>query len=76
MVTNNAAAALGVPLAIDLAEKMGLSSPHPLAMPLEAFSQVQSIPGQMTQLTHQSLCAPLCAEQLFIGPCGVRSWWS
>ncbi len=30
MVTNNAAAALGVPLAIDLAEKMGLASPHPL----------------------------------------------
>jgi len=32
LVTNNAAAALGVPLAIDLAEKMGLSSPHPLVM--------------------------------------------
>lgn len=32
MVTNNAAAALGVPLAIDLAEKMGLASPHPLVM--------------------------------------------
>ncbi|CAE7181775.1 unnamed protein product [Symbiodinium pilosum] len=32
MVTNNAAAALGVPLAVDLAEKMGLSSPHPLVM--------------------------------------------
>ena len=30
LVTNNAAAALGVPLAIDLAEKMGLHSPHPL----------------------------------------------
>eukprot|EP00439_Symbiodinium_sp_Y106_P080624 s907_g19.t1 len=32
MVTNNAAAALGVPLAVDLAEKMGLASPHPLVM--------------------------------------------
>eukprot|EP00913_Durusdinium_trenchii_P022506 g21142.t2 len=32
MVTNNAAAALGVPLAIDLSEKMGLASPHPLVM--------------------------------------------
>lgn len=32
LVTNNAAAALGVPLAIDLAEKMGLQSPHPLVM--------------------------------------------
>ena len=31
LVTNNAAAALGVPLAIDLAEKMNLASPHPLA---------------------------------------------
>ena len=31
LVTNNAAAALGVPLAIDLARKMDLESPHSLA---------------------------------------------
>lgn len=31
MVTNNAAAALGVPLALDLAKKMELESPHSLA---------------------------------------------
>ncbi|CAJ1338827.1 unnamed protein product [Effrenium voratum] len=32
MVTNNAAAALGVPLALDLAKKMELESPHSLVM--------------------------------------------
>jgi len=32
LVTNNAAAALGLPLAIDLAEALGMSSPRPLAM--------------------------------------------
>eukprot|EP00403_Amphidinium_massartii_P001468 CAMPEP_0178373860 /NCGR_PEP_ID=MMETSP0689_2-20121128/2080_1 /TAXON_ID=160604 /ORGANISM="Amphidinium massartii, Strain CS-259" /LENGTH=703 /DNA_ID=CAMNT_0019993815 /DNA_START=65 /DNA_END=2177 /DNA_ORIENTATION=+ len=32
LVTNNAAAALGLPLAVDLAAELGLSSPRPLAM--------------------------------------------
>jgi len=32
LVTNNAAAALGVPLAISMAEEMGLKSPKPLVM--------------------------------------------
>merc|ERR1712084_18950 len=32
LVTNNAAAALGVPLAISMAEEMGLQSPKPLVM--------------------------------------------
>jgi hypothetical protein len=32
LVTNNAAAALGLPLAIDLAKAMGMPSPRPLAM--------------------------------------------
>merc|ERR1712217_207133 len=32
LVTNNAAAALGVPLAVSMAEAMGLKSPKPLVM--------------------------------------------
>merc|ERR1712061_456535 len=49
LVTNNAAAALGVPLAVEMSKEMGLISPKPLVMMAASTSYASPI-GYATNL--------------------------